>query len=159
MFNSIYIIRNKEIWFSTITGKNSDSEKQGMTPFLTAIDEFTNESFKGKVKTLIVDDDDAAKEKRIYFKDFSIDASRFKVVAVLTNPLGKTWYSYWEYTSKVAIFKDFLREETLHGLPREEEMSEENRNQIQEKIKSLFNFERFEPSNRINGRGGYFFNK
>ncbi|MFX0102619.1 MAG: hypothetical protein ACFFCS_23835 [Candidatus Hodarchaeota archaeon] len=157
MINSIYIIRNNEIWFSTIKGADAKSEKQGMTPFLSAIDDFTNESFKGKVKTLIVDDDNTGEEKRIYFMDFSIDSTVFKIVAVLTNPLGKTWYSFWEYSSKVAIFKDFLHQENFYNLPREEEMKEEERNQIQAKIKKLFNFERFVPINKIDGQGSYYF--
>ena len=85
MINGVFIIRSGGIRFAHLDdGNATKGEIDLMAPFFSALDAFTNESFKGTIKGIILEDD-IGMERHIFFKNNKVHGLDYKVVVVTSG--------------------------------------------------------------------------
>jgi hypothetical protein len=139
IIDGIYIIKDNGICFASMDNGNvTEMSSDLMSPFLTALDAFTNENFKANIKCIILDDE-TGQEKRVYFKNIKVNGLNFKMVAIFSKHLGFPWRNFGEIDSKFLKFKWALQEKGWAKYLSRDNIPLDLLVQIREKIGELFN--------------------
>lgn len=127
-------MRTDGISFASLdNGTVTETDIDLMTPFLSALDSFTNESFNGVIKTIVMDDE-YGNERQVYFKHMKVHGEKFKMVAVFS----KRKSSFKQIDSKMLQFKWAMQEKGWHKYLTKGNMPDYIRRDIKEKIDTLF---------------------
>ncbi len=134
VINGVYIIKAGGICFSHIDDGNvKTNDVDLMTPFISALDSFTNESFNGKIKGLTLEDD-AGVERNVYFRDMKVFNSSYKIVVITSGRVR----NQKEIDSKMVQFKWAMQEKRWFEYLDRGSTPPSVQEAIKEKIKTLF---------------------
>lgn len=134
VLDGVYIIKNSGLSFAAVErGKLTDYDVDLLSPFFTALSSFTSETFKGVIKTIVMDDEDG-KEKHVYFKDVKIHDTPFKIVAIF----GKNKASYQQVDAAVMQLKWAMQEKGWHKYLGGGQMPGGIKDAIEARIRGLF---------------------
>ncbi|MHA1679715.1 MAG: hypothetical protein ACTSUE_01825 [Promethearchaeota archaeon] len=135
MIDGIYIIRENGVCFASIdNGMVTDTDKDLITPFLTALNGFTQSNFKGKLKALELEDEDG-NEKEVYFRDLKIQGASFRMVAVFSK--HKT--NHKEIDAKMVKLKWTLQEKGYYKyLASPNRLPPDFEHELHQKINNIF---------------------
>ncbi|MFX0099254.1 MAG: hypothetical protein ACFFCS_06695 [Candidatus Hodarchaeota archaeon] len=139
IIDGIYIIKENGICLASLdNGRVTEMSSDLMSPFLTALDAFTNENFKANIKCIILDDE-TGQEKRVYFKGIKINGYSFKMVAIFSKHIGFPWRNFGEIDAKFLKFKWALQEKGWARYLSSDNVPVTVLKEIRAKIGELFN--------------------
>ncbi|MHA1679597.1 MAG: hypothetical protein ACTSUE_01225 [Promethearchaeota archaeon] len=139
MIDGIFILKGNGICLaSTINGTVSKTDPHLISPFLDALDSFTDVNFDGTLKAFFMEDNDG-NERRVYFKKLRIFEDVLKIIAIFSKKKGFPWGNFKEVDAKMIEFKWLMQEKNWHVYLNASIIPFRVLEEIEEGIKKIFN--------------------